>query len=188
MNRQLIMTKQKILSECTTDKPFYNAQENINEMKKIFSLLDKNIKTINAPSYCTLVNFSNCNKIPINRWFKYREGFSTDLINKGMVVSQGYFNAIPGPLNTPFLIYAALYVVYGIYLCYKYYIGPITSKEKKQARLILIATIIPTIGGIITQVILPIVGLSEIRLTTTLTTIMVLALTLTLHYTVNLSY
>ena len=48
---------------------------------EIFKLLEKNVPFINAASFKNQVHFQNAYKTPIQRWFPYREGYSTRLVN-----------------------------------------------------------------------------------------------------------
>jgi len=56
--------------------------DRISKMRRIFSVLNEGINVKKAPKNSELiVNFSDF-KYPIHRWFKYREGFSPDLIKR----------------------------------------------------------------------------------------------------------
>jgi DNA modification methylase len=51
------------------------------EQLDIFKKLESNIPFVNASSFSNQVNFQNAYKTPIQRWFPYREGYSTKLVN-----------------------------------------------------------------------------------------------------------
>ncbi len=47
----------------------------------IFRTLEKNAPFVNATSFGSQVHFQNSYKTPVQRWFPYREGYSTKLVN-----------------------------------------------------------------------------------------------------------
>lgn len=51
------------------------------EQFEIFKLLEKNAPFINAGSFSNQVHFQNAYQTPVQRWFPYREGYSTRLVN-----------------------------------------------------------------------------------------------------------
>jgi DNA modification methylase len=62
----------------------YNCSEISNkqaEQLSVFKSLEKNIPFCDANSFCNQVHFQQANKIPVQRWFPYREGYSTKLVN-----------------------------------------------------------------------------------------------------------
>lgn len=48
---------------------------------KIFRNLENKFPIFNASSFGNQVHFQNANRTPIQRWFPYREGYSTQLVN-----------------------------------------------------------------------------------------------------------
>jgi len=53
----------------------------IEKQKKIFEKLEKEINYVFKPEFESFVNFSQSRNTPIHRWFKYREGYSPELIH-----------------------------------------------------------------------------------------------------------
>jgi len=51
------------------------------EQLSIFKSLEKNAPIINAGSFSGQVHFQNAYQTPVQRWFPYREGYSTRLVN-----------------------------------------------------------------------------------------------------------
>lgn len=51
------------------------------EQLKIFQNLEHKIPFVNAHSFSNQVHFQNAKQIPVQRWFPYREGYSTNLVN-----------------------------------------------------------------------------------------------------------
>lgn len=50
------------------------------EQLDIFKKLESNIYLVNASSFSSQVHFQNAYKTPVQRWFPYREGYSTKLV------------------------------------------------------------------------------------------------------------
>ncbi|TET90424.1 MAG: PAS domain S-box protein [Methanomassiliicoccales archaeon] len=109
--------------------------------------------------------------------------FTTNLIGESSEAPWSGYVTSPGPLYTPFSLYATGFVLAGLFICYRFYSQAHTAKDRIRAKLVIIATLIPTIGGFAAQVIPPIVGFQMIPLTTTLTTIMgiIIAFTIIKH-------
>jgi len=59
----------------------YEYSLRLSEQIKIFSALEKGLPIFNAESFGNQVHFQNAHKTPIQRWFPYREGYSTKLVN-----------------------------------------------------------------------------------------------------------
>lgn len=59
----------------------YEHSRRLSEQIKIFSSLENKLPLFNAESFGNQVHFQNAHKIPIQRWFPYREGYSTKLVN-----------------------------------------------------------------------------------------------------------
>lgn len=53
----------------------------MNKQKKVLNALESGIKVLGYPEFGKLVSYSPTSKLPIHRWFKYREGYSVDLID-----------------------------------------------------------------------------------------------------------
>jgi len=98
-------------------------------------------------------------------------GQTTDLISGDLKSVYWGYTTSPDILFMPFAIYIFVFISLALYFTYKYYINVKTKKEKKQLILINVGISIPVIGGIITEVISPILGFNIIPLSTTLTTI-----------------
>jgi len=54
--------------------------DNQTEQLKVFENLEKGIPFINASSFRNQVHFQNAYQTPVQRWFPYREGYSTRLV------------------------------------------------------------------------------------------------------------
>ncbi|MBU2507521.1 MAG: site-specific DNA-methyltransferase [Bacteroidetes bacterium] len=59
----------------------YELSQRLSEQIKIFSTLEKNLPLFNAESFGNQVHFQNAHKTPVQRWFPYREGYSTKLVH-----------------------------------------------------------------------------------------------------------
>jgi len=72
-----------IVSEPSGTLPLFetSVSENQKEQLKIFNSLENNIPFVNAISFSNQVHFQNAYLTPIQRWFPYREGYSTKLAN-----------------------------------------------------------------------------------------------------------
>jgi len=55
--------------------------DTISEQIKIFTSLESKLPLYRAESFSNQVHFQYANKIPIQRWFPYREGYSTRLVS-----------------------------------------------------------------------------------------------------------
>ncbi len=95
----------------------------------------------------------------------------TDLLAATLKQTWWGYVTVPGPFYNILSLSATLYVLIAIFLGYRLYAKARFDQEKRQAKLLLIAIAIPAVGGIITQVIPPLLGYETIRLTTTLTTV-----------------
>lgn len=56
--------------------------EQSNKFNEIISKLEENISIKSEPNLGNLVNFSGFESFPVQRWIKYREGFSIELVKK----------------------------------------------------------------------------------------------------------
>ena len=73
------------------------------EQSKIFTLLEKSAPFVNATSLRNQVHFQNAYQTPIQRWFPYREGYSTRLVNafiKELNVTGNIFDPFSGSGTT----------------------------------------------------------------------------------------
>lgn len=75
--------KLSVLNEPTGILPlFENSISDIQaEQLEVFKTLEKNIPFVNAGSFSSQVHFQNAYQTPVQRWFPYREGYSTRLVN-----------------------------------------------------------------------------------------------------------
>lgn len=73
---------EKIVSEPTVNYNLfdYDLSTRLSEQLKIFSVLENNLPLYNAESFGNQVHFQNAHKTPVQRWFPYREGYSTKLV------------------------------------------------------------------------------------------------------------
>lgn len=99
-------------------------------------------------------------------------GLSTNLITERMEESWMGYAPVPGPMYAVFSMYATLYVIVSLAISIDFLIRTRSREERVQARLVVIAVAIPTVGGLLTQVLPPFFGLQTIQLTTTLTAAM----------------
>ncbi len=79
----------------------------------------------------------------------------------------------PSPLYVPFLAHILLCFSIGIALNVRYLRDARTSRERRKARLMLVATMIPIVSGSLTDGVLPVLGIQTYRLGTATSTIMV---------------
>ncbi|MDP2207452.1 MAG: DNA methyltransferase [Bacteroidota bacterium] len=72
-----------IVSEPSGTLPLFetSVSDNQKEQLKIFNSLENNVPFVNAISFSNQVHFQNAYLTPIQRWFPYREGYSTRLVN-----------------------------------------------------------------------------------------------------------
>lgn len=99
--------------------------------------------------------------------------FTTNLITESAELAYWGYKSVHGIMYFVMALYIIGYVVAGFYFCYKFYLKDASSKEKIQAKFLMIAITIPLVGGTITEVISPFLRFDVLPLTTTLTTIMV---------------
>jgi signal transduction histidine kinase len=91
--------------------------------------------------------------------------YSAITIYWGYKLSKGLFYYIHS-------IYIVLYILGGFINCFRFYLGKANESEKIQAKFLIFAISIPLIGGILSEIILPFIGINFMPLSTTLTTIM----------------
>lgn len=90
----------------------------------------------------------------------------TDLIVISMTRSKYGFIAVPGPLYSLLISYLVLYVLLSIFVCFNH-LKKVSKKEKKNLILLIIALLIPLVGGVFFEAIPTIIGLEVFPLTTT---------------------
>lgn len=75
----------------------------LTEQLEIFKTLEKNSPFINAGSFSSQVHFQNAFQTPVQRWFPYREGYSTRLVNafiKELKITGNVFDPFSGSGTT----------------------------------------------------------------------------------------
>jgi len=73
------------------------------EQLEIFKSLEQNVPLINASSFSNQVHFQNAFQTPVQRWFPYREGYSTRLVNafiKELKITGNVFDPFSGSGTT----------------------------------------------------------------------------------------
>lgn len=73
------------------------------EQLEIFKSLERNAQLINASSFSNQVHFQNAYQTPVQRWFPYREGYSTRLVNafiKELKITENIFDPFSGSGTT----------------------------------------------------------------------------------------
>ncbi len=100
----------------------------------------------------------------------------TSLVTKSVEPTYWGFYAVKGALYFVFTLYVSTYSIFGLYLCYKYFLKADKYEEKYQSKLLIIGLSIPIVGGIVTQIFLPLLGIKIIPLVTTLTSITALVI------------
>ncbi len=73
------------------------------EQLKIFQSLENNSLFVNAASFSSQVHFQNAYQTPVQRWFPYREGYSTHLVNafiKELNITGNVFDPFSGSGTT----------------------------------------------------------------------------------------
>jgi hypothetical protein len=83
---------------------FDNITSNVQtEQFEIFKKIEKNAPFINAGSFSNQVHFQNAYQTPVQRWFPYREGYSTRLVNafiKELKITGNIFDPFSGSGTT----------------------------------------------------------------------------------------
>lgn len=73
------------------------------EQSKIFNTIETDISMFNGTSFGSQVHFQNAYQTPIQRWFPYREGYSTRLVNafiKELKITENVFDPFSGSGTT----------------------------------------------------------------------------------------
>jgi len=96
--------------------------------------------------------------------------FLGDFLSKGAKVTWWGYWIVPGPLYFPFVFFVMVYSLTGLIYCYDFYTKS-KGKKKAQAKFLIFSISIPLVGGVLTQGILPFLGIEIIPLAPTLTTI-----------------
>ncbi len=97
--------------------------------------------------------------------------FATNLIYESAELVYWGYSYVAGTLYTLVAVYILGYFIIGILFCYRFYSKTSVVKEKTQAKLLIIAILIPLVGGVITEVIPKIVGFEVLPLSTLFITI-----------------
>ena len=95
---------------------------------------------------------------------------TTELLSGNLKSVYWGYTATDGVLYAPFIAYILGYITLSLFFIHHAKQEGNSVKEKKQATLLTIAICIPLIGGILTEVISPIINFEIIPLSTTLTT------------------
>ena len=73
------------------------------EQTKVFNQLERNLPFVNANSFSNQVHFQKAYQTPVQRWFPYREGYSTRLVNaflKELNITGNVFDPFSGSGTT----------------------------------------------------------------------------------------
>jgi len=73
------------------------------KQRRIFDLLEKDLLLLNADSFANQVHFQSAIRTPVQRWYPYREGYSTKLVNaflKELGVTGNIFDPFSGSGTT----------------------------------------------------------------------------------------
>ncbi len=90
-----------------------------------------------------------------------------NLITESAEASYWGYSMVRGPIYLPLMLYITTFTIVSILLCYRFYLKA-GSNEKIQARLFMLIMIIPLVGGILTEIVLPAIGFKILPLTTLL--------------------
>ncbi len=97
--------------------------------------------------------------------------FTTTWISQGAELTWWGYNLVRGPLYIPYTIcFIAFYVILGLLLCIRYYFNIKNLEKKIQIKFLILAILIPLVGGILTQIIPLLIGVKIIPMTSILTT------------------
>ena len=97
--------------------------------------------------------------------------FTTDLISQSARLSWFGYYILRGPLYLPFTLYIVGYTTAGLFIIVRHYLKSGLEKEKTKVKLLIIATVIPLTGGLLSQVLPEALGFEFMRITTPLTII-----------------
>jgi len=96
---------EKLISEPSLNYELFPSEKTEIQKKQftIFRKLENIFPVFNASSFGNQVHFQNANRTPIQRWFPYREGYSTQLVNaflKELNISGNVFDPFSGSGTT----------------------------------------------------------------------------------------
>ena len=115
----------------------------------------------------------------ISAGFTFLE-FNTNLLTKNMTSTYWGYNETPGNLYILLSMYIIFLVTFSIIFCYRF-LSKCTDKNKRnQTKFIMIGFMFPLVGGIITQVFFPLLGINFPPLTTILSTATVITIGLSI--------
>lgn len=97
---------------------------------------------------------------------------TTNLLDISATLVYWGYDIEKGILYYPYSVYIISSITAGLLVCYRYYLHCSSRESKIQSKLLILAICIPLFGGILSEVILPILGITFMPLTTTLSTIM----------------
>lgn len=98
-------------------------------------------------------------------------GMFTRLISSSAEVSYWGYNILEGSLYAPAVAYIVLYVIIGLFVSYRFHSSSESKKKRKQAILLSISILIILVGGVVSEGILPLLGIQIMPLTSTLSVI-----------------
>jgi len=97
---------------------------------------------------------------------------TTNLLDISATLTYWGYDIEKGILYYPYSVYIISSITAGLLVCYRYYLRCSSRESKIQSKLLILAICIPLFGGILSEVIFPILGITFMPLTTTLSTIM----------------
>jgi hypothetical protein len=97
---------------------------------------------------------------------------TTPFITKGADLDFWGWNLQEGILYFPFVFYVAIYIIISLIHCYIVFSKTKIKKKRTQLKYLMIAVLIPLVGGFITQVVFPAFHIKMVVLSSTLTTAM----------------
>ncbi len=98
-------------------------------------------------------------------------GMFTPLISPSAEVSYWGYNILEGGLYLPVVIYIVTYVVLGLLVCYRFHSKSRSKKKRKQSTLLVLSILILLVGGVVSEGVLPLLGIQVMPLTSTLSVI-----------------
>ncbi len=100
-------------------------------------------------------------------------GLRTDLIISSAEPNYWGYDIITNVLYLPYSLFISLCILISFLVCLIFYFKGATKKEKKWAKFIFIGLAFPFIGGNITEIVLPTLGIGVLPLSSSLSTVMV---------------
>jgi PAS domain S-box-containing protein len=102
--------------------------------------------------------------------------WKTNLIFQSVAkLSLGYYD-IPGTKFLFLAVYLEIYFLLALYLCWQVYKKSPKMQEKKQAKCVFMGSLVPIIGGSISDVVLPMLGIPVIGLAATFNSILAVSI------------